>query len=365
MARRTSRQTAASLFVVGLLGGCVDLLHSTDFETLCDRSPDAAACVDGSGGDATLENAPEQSLCAPSHEAAIRDAKRTCALVGACAGPLGASSISACLPAALAAFDCAANASLPARGAARAFWACARAARACSDVSRCVFPGGAQPCTGGAGGAYVACAAGANEATRVRCEGEMRDLPSASESCAALGRRCADALATGPECAAARTSCVAIRCEGSAARICSPEGDRGVDCELYGAGRCVDAEGSVVEPRCAPVDAARACDAPAAITCGTPTKARACVAGREVDFDCGAVGGRCAADATIGSISPALPWSRCVFGDAPCTRERCVGEALGACVGGFEVPVSCKDAGLGPCALRSVGVSPRAACTQP
>lgn len=366
MGRAAHARSLAWLLAASAGAGCVDLLHSTDFETLCDHSPEAAPCRDPDaawteGADASAEAAPVE-VCSPTHEGAVRDARKACALVGACAGPLGASSMSACLPAALAAFDCVANPALRVRGEARAYWACVRAAKTCDDVLRCVFPGGVQECTGARGGGYLACGADENASTRVRCEGDAKAPPSAVESCVALGRRCAQASSVAPRCAAASSACSAVGCAGSAARICAPDGDRGVDCALYGAGRCVEPQGDTAEPRCAPDDRAPECDASAVTPCTSPGVAGACIAGRSAAFDCGAVGGRCDPDAGASEISSVLPWSRCVFGDAPCERERCIGEALGACVAGFEIAVSCRAAGLGPCALRTVDGETRAAC---
>jgi hypothetical protein len=129
-------------FLVGgtigiLAAACVDLFHSTDFETR-----------------GTVDAGPLPDLCADGGAEALIRAKRACALLGACETPIGQYKAGECLANAILAYDCDANKDRRPINDSEAFWRCMAGARTCSAVDSCAAPGGAQAC---GGASFVGC----------------------------------------------------------------------------------------------------------------------------------------------------------------------------------------------------------------
>ncbi|MBX3188474.1 MAG: hypothetical protein KF819_15775 [Labilithrix sp.] len=361
----TRRHALVLAPLFALLGAaCVDLFHGTEFETLCVRSPEACA-VDGGapGADAGEPRPPRPDFCKWTTLEAEEQAKRACAWLGACEGPLGASTFGSCTIAAQLAFDCVANPTLRPAGNVDAFWACMATVRSCAEVDECVFPGGAQPCTGAAG-PFTRCGTAGNEHVRLACSSPTEARPVGVEPCLIVGKTCVNEdEGSTANCAGGLGlgNCTATKCVGTKAVACNLSGaksfDDGIDCAGYGARECDDRSGG--GPRCVPGPEAKACPAsePPTATCDGG-KVTSCVASKQIVVDCQRLGLGC--DVTIPPPSYD-PGQACVKGGAtPCVEpdDSCSETMLRSCGRGARKSVDCASLGFSTCTV----TNGRAAC---
>lgn len=365
--------TVASLGFVALGVACVDLFHSTDFDTLCSKSPDDPACAVAEGGaaevgapDVGTDTAPSRfDFCTWSSTEARTQAARACAWLGACERPVGESLFGACAVHAQLALDCTANPSLRPRGAVDAFWQCLTSVHSCADVDRCVFPAGVQECVAVTGGTSTACGSDANGSVRLECSGPAGRAHGV-EPCALTGQTCSrpndNSIA---KCAGA----LGFACDAPDAGTCSSTSavdcrafgvlrlDQGHDCSLYGAGQCILGSAG---PSCAPTKTANTCVGDTRPSCDG-TVVRTCIGGQDVRIDCNALGLPCDAK----GVSTADPAAACTNPGPPsCTGDdKCsTSTLLESCGRGATYKVDCAAEGLGKCVIDSAG---RGACSPP
>lgn len=356
-----------------VLAACVDLFHSTSFQTLCDVDASAPGCGAVDGGpvqdaqgipDATPEAGP-QDFCALDEVAADRAASYACAWLGACEGPYEHNPFGQCILEALQAFDCTVRPNMKVTGSIFEYWSCLSKVKSCAEVDSCVKVIGC----GGGSVAYNACAGN----TRVACAASTPKMahPPFAANCEAQGRRCfqPDPNDSVAYCAASSTANDAgcsSGCQGSVLHDCEDAGlsyalDLGRDCANVGAGTCTtsDAGESVCAPKGHPcTNGSIVCSSNMAIDCRS---------GFEDRVDCGRLAGTCT---TTGLTGPAWdPASACV-GGLTCGPDTCTGTRLNGCANGIAHSVDCKTLGFSGCAASApVPVGPdydptevRAAC---
>lgn len=357
---------------------CVDLFHSTDFVTLCDRDPESTLCGGEGGVDADVPEtatdagtAPSIDFCDWSPIEARKRASQACAWLGACEGPVDDSVFGPCMLHALWAYDCALNPTLRPTGATRALWECLAEVKSCGDVDRCVFGDQVSECSAVPSGSFTACEKESSGTVVVECGRPERGRPIGADPCALTGRSCVRPDdSTGICTGATRTGCaLGQKCAGTAAVDCQSFGggtvDRGIDCAAFGAGECVAKNGNVA---CAPQADAGTCSRDALdVRCvddaGT---AFSCVGGKQVAVDCTKLDVGCDVDT---SPVPAYdPIKACVNRDpsSPCVAsatDDCAGTLLRSCAQGIRFDVDCTSVGLGPCEKVANGALAR--CTPP
>ncbi len=376
MRRRVATLTIASTLAGGLMAGCIDLFHSTDFDSLC--MVDATACTraDGSllsdaGTDAPREDVmradadasplPPTDFCGWTRQTAHDNARHACAWLGACAGPFGNNVFGTCLDHALRTYDCTLNPNRKILGEAHAYWDCLWQATSCSDVTRCVFPRGVvPPCD--VSSEFPACAAQdahpENANTRIACA--KQSVPVAFENCVGVGQTCSASQA---ECAGVESACTSSRCDGQHLRDCTDGGlDFGVDCALYGAGTCTFGDAG---PACIATGGGAcakssniACDA--GVATGCPSGVNEAIDCRNLMEDAG----------TCLETAPGRPWDvsrACVPNDDAGCGEACLPDGgLVACHRGKPVGIACNAFGLGECQMLSLLAKPaKPACKKP
>lgn len=363
----TLASTAATMAGVT---ACVDLFHSTEFETLCE--PDAAACApDGAeadGGAGPDGGSGITDVCAASPAEARERAERVCAWMGACFGASPDSGFGACVIRALSAYSCTFNPNLRPRGEAAALWSCLAEVASCDDASECLFGGPAPTCSPSPSGTFTGCGAHRPASPSVACGSSER--PLAVRPCALEGRTCATVSSDTAVCAGAQgASCTgASRCQGTHAVECASgaiPADIGIDCAGLGAGRCaLDDAGAA----CAPGDGGPPCDESSALACDADGAVRSCVDGKLVVIRCAELGFTCAAR----GASPLVPSAACENVELldRCTgdRDSCTDDgALRSCAQGGPFELDCATVGLGLCAQPDAAAgSPSAAtCTLP
>ncbi len=377
MSTRTRRvaATAASIAFVVLGVACVDLFHSTDFDTLCTKSPQDPACATGdamvdAGRDVVAADAdagsPPLDFCAWSSTEARSQAERACAWLGACERPFGESLFGACVVHAQLAFDCAANPSLRPRGKIEAFWTCLARVNSCGDVDRCVFPSGVNPCTDVLNGTSTACGTDDNSNVRIECSGPAGRAHGV-EPCALTGQTCTLA---GDKSIAKCTGVLGFACSdagtcsGTSSVACQPFGilslDQGIECAGIGAGTCTAGDAGST---CTPTKTANTCLEDTRPLCDGNIS-RTCLAGQDIRVDCAALGLSC--DSTLGAGSTITdPSSPCITrGASACTGDDVCPTAttLRSCGRGKAYEVDCKSVGLGACKIDNQG---RGACAPP
>lgn len=362
---------------VAAVAACVDLFHATDFPTLCEH--DAAACVaeTSTPPDADVPDTAEASapidLCAASGEGARRRAEHACGWLGACLGTTEETTFGQCMVRALAAYDCSFNPSLRPRGKTAVLWDCLAKADSCDAVALCVFGTPAPRCPGDAGGTYTTCNTEADEdgnfdAGPVFMECGESTAPIGMDPCVLRGRSCVRVDISKSLCAGGRRAAckVAPRCDDTFAVQCKSAGgidsDEGVDCALFGDGRCALDDAGVA---CAPVETSAACTGTAKVVCNDAgTTAESCVDGRTVALRCGAIGQGCNAAGVL-PVDPALACKNLDAGSACSDAEEddCDGGTLRSCARGTRFELPCTSVpGLGAC---TKGQDRRAACSAP
>ena len=359
------RVVAATLVAASGAAACVDLFHSTSFDTLCDR--DAAACGSASLADVHASDAAPDALpadvCAWAAAEVDTTATRACAWLGACGG----GRLGACLVRARAALDCRLNPVLRPNAGSLAFWRCLAQATSCHDIGRCLYPdvnptcepqssGKRARCVDGPGSAIVVCGPGS---------GESRPVDEL-EACVLEGKICVDDTVTPGNASCAgpqKASCVATaRCiDGGSVSICNGFLDVGHDCSSVGGGACADDGGA---PACVPGADAGSCSGPTAITCDDAGAAHSCVAGRDVVYDCNALGVGCTPDAS--SSDPLLACQTVDGTPGHCSSDDlCDGDKLTSCAQGRPFTIQCSAFGLGACRIAAPPFAPIGRCTAP
>lgn len=362
--------TIASLGFLALGVACVDLFHSTDFDTLCTKSPDDPACAavnDAAAADVVVGDAEagpaHPDFCAWSSQEARKQAARACAWLGACEHPLGESVFGACVVHAQLAFDCALNPSLRPRQAIDAFWSCLATVQSCGDVDRCIFPAGVQECVAVPSGSSTACGTAGNSGVRLECSGAAGRAHGV-EPCALSGRTCSPEDTSLAKCSGVlgfACTTASGACSSTSAIDCRPSGvrtvDQGIDCSGYGAGQCALGEAG---PACVPTKTASTCleDTPALCD---GALVRTCLAGEDVRIDCARLDLPC----DVTQVSTADPTAGCIKrGAGACMdNDLCpTPTTLRSCGRGATYEVDCTAAGLGKCAIDTAG---HGACTPP
>jgi hypothetical protein len=338
---------------------CVDLFHSTDFDTLCTANP--AACADDAGAetgvpDATDEAAsPPLELCASSSSEAMARAERACTWLGACEGTLDDMRFGTCMMHALAVYDCTYNPNLRPRGQTAALWRClAKDVTNCERVSTCVFGAQAgQKCSLKDSGTYRACAA--DDIAVVECA--TTDKRLSTDACLLRGRTCRTnkqssiAMCSGSQGLACEGK---PRCDGNFAVFCEAEGiiqrDIGRDCAAYGDGRCEeDATGA----GCAPNDAGACTVAKGArVVCTDGGQAESCAGGRAARIDCAAIQQPCSSAADASAADPTRACVKIDAGSQCSDTDQCDGGMLRSCAQGKTFTVDCSTLGFSGCGTR-------------
>ncbi|HSO40900.1 MAG TPA: hypothetical protein VLT33_50585, partial [Labilithrix sp.] len=307
--RRRHLLFAAALGFVASGIACVDLFHSTDFETLCTRSPndpkcasDAAAVADVVTEPAIDARRPHPDFCAWTPAEARKEALRACAWLGACEGPLGESRFGQCAVRAQLAYDCnvvgGANKTLRPAGETDELWSCLATATSCAQVDQCVFPKGVDTCRPVDTTYFIGCGV-SNPRAAVKCALPAGGRAVGVEPCALLGQTCAkDKEPTAPgSCSGTKAfGCSTSTCAGTSAVACEGNHDVGLDCAASGSTCVVDDAGA--GPICVPKDAP-ACNVDAPPACDGTTVTQ-CVGGKLIRINCGALGLEC--DATAAKL---------------------------------------------------------------
>ena len=364
---------SASVFV---LAACVDLFHSTDFETLRDEAgvasdaPTADVAVDGG-------SKPLVDFCKWSPAEAQNNAARACAFLGSCTGILGETTFGPCMLHALWAYDCDLNRHLRPNGATYALWSCLSDVKTCGEVEACLRPGGGTDiCPAVVSGSPTECGDAGTSELRIECSNPQMGPPANSEPCALQGRTCVALDPTTSTCAGAtKKSCAQGReCVGTAAVDCRPMQpgptlvDLGIDCAAFGGGACAaeDAGGDAgTILGCAPLPSAPACDAGIAVTCDEdlPGVARSCVAGRSISIDCAKLGVGCDVSKGVPGYRPIEACAEHVDAGRCNTPDECRNGKLRSCAQGIAFEADCLALGLGAC--EQVGSSAFARCSAP
>jgi hypothetical protein len=354
---------------------CVDLFHSTDFETL---KPDTGAASDAPTSDGDTQpdagTKPLVDFCKWTPAEAKTNASRACAWLGACTGVLEGTQLGACMLNATWAYDCDLNPGLRPNGATYALWSCLSDVKSCADVAACVQPRGPDTCPALVSGSFTQCGdAGASE-LRVECSKPQAGPPGAAEPCALQGRVCTPVDESTSTCggAAKKTCALGRTCEGTGAVDCrlatgtSILVDFGIDCAAYGAGACASEDaggdaGTIVA--CAPSpSAAKSCDAGLAVKCDVdfPMVARSCVGGRAVSVDCSKLGVGCDVSRTVAPYRPFEACAEYVDGGRCIGADTCVDGKLRSCAQGITFEADCAALGLAGC--EQIGSSAFAHC---
>jgi hypothetical protein len=340
---------------------CIDLFHSTDFDTLRNE---AGAEPDVTTGDAGLDAGPKPlvDFCKWTPAEAKANAVRACAFLGACTGVLDGTAFGSCMMHALWAYDCDLNPALRPNGATQALWSCLSDVKSCGDVEACVRPRGPDTCPAVASGAFTQCGdAGASE-VRAECSKPQMGPPAAVEPCALQGKVCVSINPTSSACGGpTKKTCVLGRtCTGTGAVDCRLAEDSvtladfGLDCAAFGAGACVAEDaggdaGTVVG--CAPLPNAQSCDGGIAVTCDSdfPQVAHSCVGGKAVIIDCSKLGVGCDVSKAVPGYRPLAACAEYVDAGRCSGADTCVGGKLHSCAQGIAFEADCAALGLGKC----------------
>lgn len=365
---------------------CVDLFHSTDFDTLCTLNPSACAAEAGGDGpvgvDAGIDVVvPDIDFCSFSPAQAREKAERTCAWLGACTGPRSGSSFGQCMLRALAAYDCNFNPTLPVVDDAKRLWACLVDVNSCERVEACLFAGRFGGCPKVDAGSFTACDedGGANV---VECGigGEVSNPPQAVEPCVLEGRRCQRVSSGSAVCAGLgvfgpQCNAEAARCEGTNAMRCVASYDNGLNCAGYGAKKCVADDAGLAA--CAPLETAAASCTNATgqlgATCDDGGVATRCVAGKRAELRCGSVGIGCTVPMPEDKAATLDLLQMCKTSSGPslCTNEEVCGALDGgvtgiqSCANTTLFTLDCAKVGLGPCKKGEAPKPPFVSCTKP
>lgn len=335
---------------------CVDLFHSTDFETLHvgDAAPDADVATDAS---AEAGPKPLVDFCKWTSAEAKEHATRACAYLGACVGPLGDTIFGPCMVHAIGAYDCALNPSLRPNGATYALWSCLSDVKTCGDVQTCLGAAASAKCVAVAGGSFTKCAPDSPNRVRVQCSNPQAGPPTAIEPCVLAGKTCTFVDESTSMCTGATTDTCSqgITCSGTSAVDCRVDStklvDHGVDCAAFGAGTCVLEGTDVQHAACAPGEGAPPCDGGATVTCDPDGGvAQSCVGGKLVALDCQRLGVGC--DATNApTYDPLQACAERADAGGCIAADDCRQGKVRSCGQGMAFEADCAALGLGPCEL--------------
>ena len=357
---RITRRAIALLGAAGsalAIVACVDLFHSTTFDTLCTVDPGADACPPIDAGDGApaadaARDAGPTAFCSFTQAQAHDHAVHACAWLGACESPLGNNAFGTCMIQATLAYDCAVNPNRPVLGAMHDYWDCLWKVDSCAAVEKCVRPLGPLGCSGN-NVDYTQCENAGGDAgdpnTRISCRASSSttEMPAAGvENCVGAGRTCAR-FPQGDCNGSATNTCLVNGCEGTHLHACDDAGvrDLGVDCRYFGAGRCVtNAAGAA----CLALDSG-ACDPSAPIACDGGV-AVGCPSGVHEAINCGALLGTTSACNVTAATSTWEVASACE-GSSTCTADTCTANNVTSCARGATFSGSCAQVGLGACHL--------------
>jgi hypothetical protein len=346
---------AASLAIAP---ACVDLFHSTNFETLCDLDAKAPGCPSvapaspSDGGDATRADAAPTNFCGWSSDEARQRAEQACAWLGACSSPFDENAFGRCMIHAILAYDCTANPNRTiALGPLHDYWDALSRAKSCADVDA-VLPHPSIRCTESLGYACV----DASPDLLFQCTGGVAQ----AESCLVSGWTCQGLACATPQ---EKSDCDPPGCSGTVLHACQDGGsDEGYDCRYFGKGTCEASEGHA---GCVPVTAKAAgrCTPTMKVTCDGEV-ALGCPTGLSEAVDCEFLTGKgtCNAGAT-----PSWSLAQACQGATSC-EAGCGGDAndtLSGCGNGADFTTSCKAQGLGPCRSLRLAQGTGYACTPP
>jgi hypothetical protein len=324
---------------------CVDLFHSTNFETLCDVDAKATGCPL-----AEAQAAP-MNFCLWSSSEAHTHAEHACAWLGACSSPFDQNAFGPCMINAVLAYDCTVNPNRTiASGPLHDFWDALWRANSCGDVQSALpHPSSIQCVETG-----YACVEGLPDLL-FQCAGDAAE----PESCLIHGLTCrALACATPDE----SESCDPPNCEGSVLHACGDGGkvDEGYDCQYFGSGTCTALDGSA---GCAPSTedgGGSPCAPTTTVTCDGGV-ASSCATGILETVACEPLTGKntCNPTATP-SWNLAGACESSATCDAGCRGE--AGDTLVGCGNGAEFTTSCNAQGLDGCRGVPIAQSTGYAC---
>jgi hypothetical protein len=376
---------ARALAVVGLVAlgaaaACVDLFHSTDFETICGVRPETKGCDAGEAGHAEASgdakhpvDAGPIDFCALEAGTARNMAEHACAWLGACTAPFDQNAFGQCMINAILAFDCNTNPNFPiAEGPLHDLWQTLAGATSCTEVTSAIFPNAV-----GCLGTGNACAGSSDPNVVLEC---VDGVVVGPETCLVEGRVCVGSGVCAPTGAEGGACEGGFSCSGNVLHDCEGSGDLGRDCRDFGAGSCTPEGGVDGGAACVPTfgsDAGPSCDPTNAVTCvgdagadageagdgsvGIGIKATSCPTGNVVSVDCQALtGGVC----VPGTPSPVWNVAAQCQGTSGCTPG-CDGGAVVGCAQGGMFSTSCASQGLGDCQTVSLTGDAGYACSPP
>jgi len=360
--------TLSAALGAGLVA-CFDLFHSTSgIVSSCEL--DAQTCGDaGAQAEATAGDA-GTDFCSFTPAQAVANAQHACAWLGACETPKGNNAFGTCMFDALMAYDCTANPNHLVRGKAHALWDCLWQVQKCSDVTRCVFPGGSAMCTGGD---FVACGNNggvqANADVRIECVDGM----AVGENCALMGQTCSNGDGGASCTGAAGLACTQSACASPQLQQCSGNVDVGIDCSSNGAGACGGFPAGATGAQwvaCLPGGGASGdagCTPTLQVTCADGY-ATSCPSGVPESVYCPDLLQTAGSVCVEGMLSPPFDWTSACMVPGGCAADSCDGDGgvLG-CARGATYPLDCASQGLRPCQMVStdVGTATHPACTAP
>jgi hypothetical protein len=342
---------------------CIDLFHGTgDLLDACQVDPTAPACGSVGVADAAPDVASDgyTNFCTFTSATAHEHAERTCAWLGACGSPSAHNQLGPCMVSAILAYDCNTNPDRQVLGPTRAFWQCMLGVASCSDVVRCLFPGGVEACEAGA--ALSSCGGlPGNGSTVKACNGGQL---VAAENCAAWGQTCAEIGGAATCAGAAHARACDAGCAGTELVDCVGGVNQGVDCADYGQGACST---YLAAPACEPTGPHT--DTATALVACVGDKAQSSPSGYTESVDCATLLGVTGTCHDGGSTSPVWDVSTaCYAAGKSCGADACLdGGVAQSCARAVEFTADCVAAGLKPCTLEPVieSAGAYAACSPP
>jgi hypothetical protein len=338
-----------------LASACVDLFHSTNFETLCDVDARAPGCPPAEASSPTdASDAAPTNFCRWGSSEAHSHAEHACAWLSACSSPFDQNAFGPCMIDAVLAYDCSVN---PNRtivlGPLHDYWDALWQAKSCADVDA-VLPHPSIQCGKSAGYACL----GSSPNLLFQCADGMVQ----AESCLVEGWTC-----QGLACATPHESqaCDPPDCTGTVLHACEDGGhDEGYDCRYFGKGTC-----KAVDKRsagCAPNTedgGGVACTPSTVITCDGGV-ASTCPTGTRETVACEGLTGK---DTCNSQKTPSWNLAGACKSNAACDVG-CGGRAsdtLIGCGNGAEFTTSCEAQGLGACRSVPLAHSTGYACKSP
>lgn len=320
---------------LALAAACVDLFHSTNFETKCDLDANAEGCPAFEASHPTdAKKATSTDFCEWNSSTARGHAEHACAWLGACSAPFDTNAFGPCMIDAILAYDCNTNPNRRVRGALHDLWDALWQAQSCDAVTAALVPQTPHCATLGYG-----CGA-TDDTTAILFECLKVNGTAAPESCLAQGRACDKGSCVPPE---AFAPCVASECVGSLLHDCEDGVDMGYDCQYFGSGACAVKENAAA---CLPADAGAKCAVTTKAMCDGDGAAIGCTTGRVEAVDCETLTG----PTTCHSGTPIPSWNLA----GACEREGgcvpgCDGDILKGCGHGAEFTTKCSEQKLGSC----------------